>query len=116
MYNHLAAIFQFVVEQFATSWPYLLITIPLAVAVKLSGASRFINRALSAQPLGKQLKLADARGAGFAVLLGPDERARGMAVLKNLRDGSQREVKLARLSDELRAALKLQATIQADHG
>ena len=51
MYNQLAAIFQFVVEQFATSWPYLLITIPLAVAVKLSGASRFINRALSAQPL-----------------------------------------------------------------
>ena len=51
MYTQLAAIFQFVFEQFATTWPYLLITIPLAVAVKLSGASRFINRALSAQPL-----------------------------------------------------------------
>jgi uncharacterized protein len=51
MYTQLAAIFQFVVEQFTTSWPYLLITIPLAVAVKLSGAARFINRALSAQPL-----------------------------------------------------------------
>ena len=51
MNTQLTAIFQFVVEQFATSWPYLLITIPLAVAVKLSGASRLINRALSAQPL-----------------------------------------------------------------
>jgi histidyl-tRNA synthetase len=88
----------------------------LAIAHELREKDFRVEYALASDKVGKQLKLADARGAGFAVLLGPDERARGMAVLKNLRDGSQREVKLARLSDELRAALKLQATIQADHG
>ncbi len=58
----LIAIFQFVAAQFAGTWPYLLVTIPLAVAVKLSGASRFINRALSAQPL-VAIVLATAIGA-----------------------------------------------------
>jgi uncharacterized membrane protein YraQ (UPF0718 family) len=62
MVTQLAAIIQFVAEQFAATWPYLLITIPLAVAVKLSGASRFINRALSAQPL-VAIVLATAVGA-----------------------------------------------------
>jgi hypothetical protein len=37
-------------------------------------------------------------------------------VLKQLRDGSQREVRLARLVDELRAALKLQDILEAGHG
>ena len=49
--GQLVAIIQFVVTQFAATWPYLLITIPLAVAVRLSGASRYITRALSTQPL-----------------------------------------------------------------
>ena len=62
MATQLIAIIQFVVAQFAATWPYLLITIPLAVAVKLSGASRFINRALSAQPL-VAIVLATAVGA-----------------------------------------------------
>ncbi len=70
-----------------------------------------VEYALGSDKVGKQLKLADARGARFVLLLGPDERARGMAVLKNLRDGSQREVRLVRLGDELRAALKA-----PDHG
>lgn len=60
--GQLAAIIQFVAAQFAGTWPYLLITIPLAVAVKLSGASRFITRALSAQPL-VAIVLATAVGA-----------------------------------------------------
>lgn len=32
-------------------WPYLLVTIPLAVAVNLSGASKYINRAFQARPV-----------------------------------------------------------------
>jgi uncharacterized membrane protein YraQ (UPF0718 family) len=60
--NQLIAIAQFVAAQFAGTWPYLLITIPIAVAVKLSGASRYINRALSAQPL-VAIVLATAVGA-----------------------------------------------------
>jgi uncharacterized protein len=42
---------QFVWHSFLQLWPYLLITIPLAVAVNISGASRYINRAFQASPL-----------------------------------------------------------------
>lgn len=62
MYTQLIAIVQFVAEQFMAMWPYLLITIPLAVAVRLSGAARYINRSLSAQPL-TAIVLATAVGA-----------------------------------------------------
>jgi len=64
-----------------------------------------VEYGLREEKLGKQLKLADARGARFAVVLGPEERARGAAVLKDLRDGSQREVLLADLSSALRQEL-----------
>ena len=37
------------------------------------------------QALGKQLKLADARRARFAVVIGPDDRARGEVMVKDLR-------------------------------
>ena len=39
------------VESFINMWPYLLITIPIAVAVQMSGASKYISRAFSARPL-----------------------------------------------------------------
>ena len=32
-------------------WPYLLVTIPLAVAVQMSGASKYVKRAFEAKPL-----------------------------------------------------------------
>lgn len=51
--------------------------------------------------VGNQLKLADARGARLAVLMGPDERARGMAVIKRLTDGSQHEVPLETVDHEI---------------
>jgi histidyl-tRNA synthetase len=65
-----------------------------------------VEYALGDEKVGKQLKLADARGARFAVVLGPEERAREAAVLKDLRDGSQRELGLGRLGDELGRALR----------
>ena len=40
--------------------------------------------ALAVQPVGKQLKLADARTARFAILIGPDDRASGQVALKDL--------------------------------
>jgi uncharacterized membrane protein YraQ (UPF0718 family) len=43
-------------------WPYLLLTIPLAVAVQMSGASRYIKRAFRGRPLVAVL-LATAVGA-----------------------------------------------------
>jgi uncharacterized membrane protein YraQ (UPF0718 family) len=52
----------FLWNNFLSIWPYLLITIPLAVAVKLSGASRYISRAFQASPL-VAIVLATAVGA-----------------------------------------------------
>ncbi|UCD99456.1 MAG: permease [Chloroflexota bacterium] len=42
---------EYIIDSFVHTWPYILITIPIAVAVKMSGASKYINRALTAQPI-----------------------------------------------------------------
>jgi uncharacterized membrane protein YraQ (UPF0718 family) len=42
---------QFVIDAFLHIWPYLVVTIPLAVAVQMSGASKYIKRAFEARPL-----------------------------------------------------------------
>ncbi|HSM18687.1 MAG TPA: histidine--tRNA ligase [Gemmatimonadales bacterium] len=55
--------------------------------------------------LGKQLGLAASRGARFAVVIGPDDRARGEVVIKTLTDGSQRSVARAAAVDELASLL-----------
>jgi hypothetical protein len=41
----------YVIESLVHIWPYLLITIPMAVAVKLSGAAKFIHRIFNKNPL-----------------------------------------------------------------
>ena len=40
MWQPLLEIATFIIENFLNIWPYLLLTIPLAVAVQLSGPSR----------------------------------------------------------------------------
>ena len=40
----------FIFESFLHIWPYLLVTIPLAVAINMSGASKYIKRAFAAKP------------------------------------------------------------------
>ncbi|MBK8901254.1 MAG: permease [Anaerolineaceae bacterium] len=62
MITELQFLFNFVVESLLSIWPYLLITIPVAVAVQLSGASRYIRRALTARPM-LAIVLATAVGA-----------------------------------------------------
>ena len=47
------------------------------------------------QAVGKQLKLADARSARLAVVVGPDDRARGEVMLKDLRGRTQESVQRA---------------------
>ncbi len=42
---------QFIAEAFLQIWPYVIVTIPLAVAVQMSGASKYIKRAFEARPL-----------------------------------------------------------------
>ncbi len=51
MINPILAVAQYIVESFLHTWPYLLITIPIAVTVKMSGASKHINRVFTARPV-----------------------------------------------------------------
>ncbi len=41
----------FILDSFVHIWPYLLISIPLAVLVQVSGAAKFINKALGKKPI-----------------------------------------------------------------
>jgi histidyl-tRNA synthetase len=67
----------------------------LALAHQLRDAGLRVEYALSPQAIGKQLKLADARNARFAAVVGPDERARGELMVKDLGTGDQSAVPLA---------------------
>lgn len=51
-----------------------------------------VEYALTVQALGKQLKLGDARGARLAVVIGPDDRAQGTVMVKQLADKIQSAV------------------------
>jgi len=62
MTDQILFIGEFILDSFLHIWPYLLITIPIAVAVNMSGASRYINRAFVARPFAAIL-LATAVGA-----------------------------------------------------
>jgi histidyl-tRNA synthetase len=69
----------------------------LALAHRLRDAGLRVEYPLGPQAVGKQLKLAGARQARLAVVLGPDERARGEVVLRDLRSGTQEAVREANL-------------------
>jgi histidyl-tRNA synthetase len=62
-----------------------------------------VEYALSAQAVGKQLKLADARKAKLAVVVGPDEWARGEVMMKDLRSGSQESIQANSLVNAIKA-------------
>lgn len=50
-YNEILKIGNFIFDSFLHIWPYLLVTIPLAVAIQMSGASKYIKSAFGARPL-----------------------------------------------------------------
>jgi uncharacterized membrane protein YraQ (UPF0718 family) len=50
MFAQLTTIANFIIAAFIHIWPYLLVTVPLAVAVRMSGASKYINDAFKARP------------------------------------------------------------------
>jgi len=62
MIDQMTKIADFIINSFFHIWPYLLVTIPIAVAVQMSGASKYIKRAFQARPLSAIL-LATAVGA-----------------------------------------------------
>lgn len=51
MLDQILTIAHFILDAFLHIWPYLLVTIPLAVVVQMSGASKYISRAFQARPL-----------------------------------------------------------------
>lgn len=51
MTNEIIKIADFMINAFVHIWPYLVITIPVAVAVNMSGASKHVKRAFDAGPI-----------------------------------------------------------------
>jgi len=90
----------------------------LALAHELRDAGLRVEYALGAQAIGKQLKLADARGARWTVVTGPDDRARGEVMLKDLQDKTQRGVPRADVVATLAEAVASASTptIVSAHG
>ena len=66
----------------------------LRLAHELRDAGVRVEYSLRPEAFGKQLKLADARQRGFAVVIGPDDRAKGEVQLKDLRGKAQRAMPL----------------------
>jgi histidyl-tRNA synthetase len=64
----------------------------LRLAHELRDAGIRVEYALSHSAVGKQLNLANARGARLAVVIGPDDRARAEVQLKDLGGKSQESV------------------------
>ncbi|HUG02220.1 MAG TPA: histidine--tRNA ligase [Longimicrobiales bacterium] len=72
-----------------------------ALAIRLASAlrseGRAVTYALRETGVGRQFKDADAAGAGRAIVLGPDEAADGVAVVKDMASGHEERVPLDRL-------------------
>jgi len=81
------------------------LTHALALAHQLRDRGLRVEYALNPQAVGKQLKLADSRQARFAVVIGPDERARGELVVKDLKSGTQEAVPYSTAADTIRARM-----------
>ncbi len=64
----------------------------LALAHELRDADLRVEYGLSEQGLKKQLNLADARNARLAIVIGPDDRARGEVMVKDLKTNSQQSI------------------------
>lgn len=50
MNNQLLNIIESIVSDFVGLWPFLALTIPLSVAIQVTGAAKYINRALGSRP------------------------------------------------------------------
>jgi len=64
----------------------------LALAHELRDAGFRVGYSFNASAIGKQLKDADARGSRTAIIIGPDDRARGEVQLKDLTAKTQQSV------------------------
>jgi histidyl-tRNA synthetase len=82
-------------------------------AFRLAASLRQAGLAVACYPeparLSKQLKYGDRMGIRLAVVLGPDEQARGEAALKDLRSGEQQTVPQSGLAGAIQKILGLGA-------
>src|SRR5436309_2286911 len=69
----------------------------LKLAHRLRDLGVAVEYGLRPAAIRKQLELAAARGAARAVIVGPDERAAGEAVVRDLKAGTEERVPLAKL-------------------
>jgi histidyl-tRNA synthetase len=69
----------------------------LALAHALRERGRSVVYSLKPQPVGKQFKSAGTEGAREVIVLGPAEMERGVAVVRNMTSGEERQVSLEQL-------------------
>ena len=77
----------------------------LRLAHELRTAGVRVEYAMNAAALGKQLNLASTRGARFAIVIGPDDRAKGEVQLKDLVNKSQEAIPVAAVVSRLSSLL-----------
>jgi histidyl-tRNA synthetase len=70
----------------------------LTLAHQLRDRGLHVEFPLKEQTIAKQLKLAAARRARYAVIIGPEERKAGAGMVRDLERGEERRVTLAELS------------------
>jgi histidyl-tRNA synthetase len=73
----------------------------------LRNASIRVEREYEGRSLKAQMKLADRSQATHTVILGGDELSRGVALLRDMAAGSQEEVSLENLVEDVKARLAL---------
>ncbi len=78
----------------------------MEIATQLRAAGIRAEWFPEADRLGRQLKYADREGIPLALIRGPEERQKGTATLKDLRQRSQVEVPLAELQGQIRGMLE----------
>ena len=94
-----------VADVFVTMFSPELAAESLAVARELRAAGRNVEIALDpAEKLGRQFKHADRRGIPLAIIIGPDEQARGEIVIRDMGSGEQRSIKRDDVADAVHAA------------
>lgn len=72
-----------------------------AMRLREAGISAMVD--ISSRKLGKKISAADHSGAGYIMVVGEDEVARGEFVLKNLADGTELSGTIGRLAEQLAA-------------
>jgi len=76
-------------------------SVAMKVAHDLRRANIVVDMAYKGN-VGKRMKRANKQNARFAILIGEDEIARSVAMVKNLDQGSQEEISLLKLADYLK--------------